>query len=84
MPVQVSDDFLEKIFLLHAASKITVDVDKQTITINDTGEQEHFEINNYKKTCLLNGYDDIDFLISIKEDVLAYEKNKELAEKNLS
>ena len=84
VPVQVSDDFLEKIFLLHAASKITVDVDKQTITINDTGEQEHFEINNYKKTCLLNGYDDIDFLISIKEDVLAYEKNKELAEKNLS
>ena len=84
VPVQVSDDFLEKIFLLHATSKITVDVDKQTITINDTGEQEHFEINNYKKTCLLNGYDDIDFLISIKEDVLAYEKNKELAEKNLS
>lgn len=84
LPVQVSDDFLEKLFLLDSKSKIKVDVEKQTITISETGEQEHFEINHYKKTCLLNGYDDIDFLISIKDDVLAYEKNRELAEINLS
>lgn len=84
LPVQVSDDFLEKMFLLDEKSKIKVDVEKQTITISETGELEHFEINHYKKTCLLNGYDDIDFLISIKDDVLAYEKNRELAEINLS
>jgi 3-isopropylmalate/(R)-2-methylmalate dehydratase small subunit len=73
LPVQVSDAFLQKIFEQPNGHTLTVDVDAQTITIDATGEQEHFDINHYKKTCLLNGYDDIDFLLSIKKDIEAYE-----------
>ena len=54
-------------------TELTVDLENQSITINSTGEQEHFEINPYKKTCLLNGYDDIDYLLSIKEDIQQFE-----------
>jgi len=75
LPVQVSDDFLQKIFSLDSTSTLTIDVDKQTIMIDATGEQETFDINNYKKTCLLNGYDDIDYLINIKDEIIAFEKN---------
>ncbi|MEP6926668.1 MAG: 3-isopropylmalate dehydratase small subunit [Ginsengibacter sp.] len=74
LPVQVTDDFLQKIFITGNASTLTVDVGKQTIVIDSTGETETFDINNYKKTCLLNGYDDIDYLISIKEEITAFEK----------
>lgn len=73
LPVQVSDAFLKKIFDQPNGSTLTVDVAAQTITIDATGETESFEINLYKKTCLLNGYDDIDFLISIKEDIQKFE-----------
>jgi 3-isopropylmalate/(R)-2-methylmalate dehydratase small subunit len=73
LPVQVSDAFLQKIFELSNTATLTVDLEKQTITIDASGEQEHFDINNYKKTCLLNGYDDIDFLISIKDEIEAFE-----------
>lgn len=69
LPVQVSDAFLQRIFLQDNNTELTVDLEKQTITINSTGEQEHFEINSYKKTCLLNGYDDIDYLLSIKKEI---------------
>lgn len=74
LPVQVSDAFLETIFLQGKDSLVTVNLALQTITINATGEQETFEINKYKKTCLLNGYDDIDFLISIAEEIKAFEQ----------
>lgn len=73
LPVQVSDNFLQKIFSLDNSSTLSIDVDKQTITIDATGEQETFDINEYKKTCLLNGYDDIDYLISNKKDIEAFE-----------
>ncbi len=73
LPVQVSDEFLQKIFLQDNNTELTVDLEKQTITIHSTGEHENFEINPYKKTCLLNGYDDIDFLLSIKEDIQKFE-----------
>jgi 3-isopropylmalate/(R)-2-methylmalate dehydratase small subunit len=73
LPVQVTDDFLQKIFSLDNAATLTIDVDKQTITIDATSEQEKFDINSYKKTCLLNGYDDIDYLISNKKDIEAFE-----------
>lgn len=73
LPVQVTDDFLQKIFNLDNAATLTIDVDKQTIKIDATGEQEKFDINSYKKTCLLNGYDDIDYLISNKKDIEAFE-----------
>lgn len=74
LPVQVTDNFLQKIFSHDNASTLTIDVDKQTITIDATGEQETFDINNYKKTCLLNGFDDIDYLISIKDEITSFEK----------
>ena len=76
LPVQVSEDFLQKIFALSNEDTLTVDLEKQTITINSTEEQESFEINSYKKTCLLNGYDDIDYLLSIKEDIQQFESKK--------
>ena len=79
LPVQVSEDFLQHLFdTLDAdpATQIDVDLEQQTIRILPTGEQEHFDINPYKKTCLINGYDDIDFLISILPDIEAFGKKK--------
>ena len=77
LPVQVTDDFLQKIFTLDNTSTLTIDVDKQIIIIDATGEKETFDINNYKKTCLLNGFDDIDYLINIKDEITAFEKQLE-------
>jgi len=74
LPVQVSDEFLQKIFALENGSTLSVDLENQTISIDSTGEQQKFEINNYKKTCLMNGYDDIDYLLSIKQDIINFEK----------
>jgi 3-isopropylmalate/(R)-2-methylmalate dehydratase small subunit len=73
LPVQVSDSFLQKIFSLENGSTLSIDVENQTIIIDTTGEQEKFNINDYKKNCLLNGYDDIDYLLSIKEEILKFE-----------
>lgn len=78
LPVQISDAFLQRIFLQDNNTELTVDLEKQTITINSTGEEESFEINSYKKTCLLNGYDDIDYLLSIASDIENYEKERTL------
>lgn len=74
LPVQVSEAFLQKIFAQEAGARITVDLEKQEVIIDATGERENFYINHYKKTCLLNGYDDIDYLISIKAEIEAYEQ----------
>jgi 3-isopropylmalate/(R)-2-methylmalate dehydratase small subunit len=74
LPVTVSDAFLEKIFAEGNTATLTVNLDAQTITIDATGAQESFEINPYKKTCLLNGYDDIDYLLSNKEEIINFEK----------
>jgi len=76
LPVQVSDAFLQRIFLQDNNTELTVNLAEQTIMINSTGEQEHFEINSYKKTCLLNGYDDIDYLLSIKEEIQQFETQR--------
>jgi 3-isopropylmalate/(R)-2-methylmalate dehydratase small subunit len=73
LPVTVSDSFLKQIFDQPATGTLTVDLEKQTITIDATGEYENFDINSYKKTCMLNGYDDIDYLLSIKKDIEEYE-----------
>ena len=73
LPVQVSEAFLQKIFQQGADATLTVNLEEQFIKIDATGEQENFEINNYKKTCLLNGYDDIDYLISMKDEIEQYE-----------
>lgn len=73
LPVQVSDEFLQKIFEQDNETELTVDLEKQTIKINSTGAEEGFAINSYKKTCLLNGYDDIDFLLSNITEIEQYE-----------
>ena len=65
LPVQVSEPFLEKIFAAIAAdpqARFEVDLPNQTFTILSTGEQASFDIDGYKKECLLNGYDDVDYL----------------------
>jgi 3-isopropylmalate/(R)-2-methylmalate dehydratase small subunit len=77
LPVQVSEDFLKKIFdavKKDPKTELEVSLEKQTIRILSTGEQENFDINSYKKTCLLNGYDDIDYLLSIKPGIEEFEK----------
>jgi 3-isopropylmalate/(R)-2-methylmalate dehydratase small subunit len=77
LPVQVSDDFLAEIFATVEAdptAQFEVDLESQTITNIQTAISVNFEINTYKKECLLNGYDDIDFLLSLKEEILAFEQ----------
>ena len=74
LPVIVSDEFLQKIFSQSNDATLTVDLEKQTITIDATNEVEVFEINSYKKTCLLNGYDDIDYLLGMKDEIIEFEK----------
>ncbi|MGI9138773.1 MAG: 3-isopropylmalate dehydratase small subunit [Sediminibacterium sp.] len=74
LPVTVTDALLQQIVAQGANDTLTVDLEKQTITIDHTGATETFEINAYKKTCMLNGYDDIDYLLSIKEEIAAFEK----------
>ena len=76
LPVTVSDAFLQQIFAQGAEDTLTVDLEAQTITINATGASEKFEINSYKKTCLLNGYDDIDYLLNMKAEIEAFEKER--------
>lgn len=76
LPVQVSEAFLQTIFEKVNANKdtkINVDLEAETVTID--GESEKFEINQYKKTCLINGYDDIDYLLNIKDKIQDYEKS---------
>lgn len=73
LPVTVTDAFLQQIFAQGANDTLTVDLEKQTIVIDKTGATETFDINAYKKTCMLNGYDDIDYLLSIKEAIEKFE-----------
>ena len=76
LPVTVNDAFLQEIFAVDADDTLTVDLEAQTITINSTGSSEKFEINSYKKTCLLNGYDDIDYLLNMKAGIEAFEQKR--------
>lgn len=79
LPVQVSDEFLAAIFIeveKDPSVELKVDLENQTITILPTGEKEYFEINPYKKKCLLNGYDDIDFLLNLRDKIEEFENEK--------
>lgn len=81
LPVQVSAEFLQKIFTSiesDSNSQLTIDLPKQTITIDSTGEFETFEINSYKKENMLNGFDDIDYLMNIKDQIGEFAKNTPL------
>jgi 3-isopropylmalate/(R)-2-methylmalate dehydratase small subunit len=87
LPVTVSESFLEKIFKAvqeDPSTRIEVDLETQTISLPEIGNgapapgsSETFEINRYKKTCLLNGYDDIDYLLSIRGDIETFEQHRE-------
>ncbi|MBO9152106.1 3-isopropylmalate dehydratase small subunit [Chitinophaga sp. GCM10012297] len=75
LPVTVTPAFLDKIFTAIEAdpkAELTVDLDKQSITIDATGESESFDINSYKKHNLMNGFDDIDYLQAMKEEIAAF------------
>jgi len=76
LPVQVSPEYLEEIFSTiekKPKSTFTVDLEKQTFTNDVTGNSIEFEITDYKKICLLNGYDDIDYLVAMKEQIEEFE-----------
>lgn len=79
LPVQVSANFLAKLFAAidtDPETEVEVNLEKQTIRLISTGESESFDINPYKKECLINGYDDIDYLLSIKDKIEAFETNR--------
>ena len=81
LPVVVSESFLKELFdsiAADPATQVTVDLPAQTITNNATGKSESFEINGYKKHCLMNGLDDIDFLLSNKDKIEEYESKRTL------
>jgi 3-isopropylmalate/(R)-2-methylmalate dehydratase small subunit len=78
LPVQVSEDFLDRIFKAietDPQTQLEVDLSKQTITILTTGDSESFDINSYKKHNLMNGFDDIDYLQAMKEEISAFAQN---------
>lgn len=82
LPVTISDAFLHKIFLsIEKNPKATfeINLENQFISISDSGEKEFFDMDPYKKICLINGYDDIDFLLSQKETILNFEANRPFA-----
>ena len=77
LPVQVSDEFLDELFTTFDEQqdfKVSVDLEKQLIRNEVSGTEESFEINTYKKYCLTNGYDDIDYLMSLEEEINAFEE----------
>lgn len=81
LPVVVSEEFLSNLFNSineDPTAEVTINLEEQSITNNSTNEKEFFEINSYKKNCLLNGFDDIDFLLSKKDDTLEWENKYSL------
>ena len=81
LPVQVSPKFLEDIFntiYKNPKTKLYVDLNKQIIKILENGNSESFEINEYKKGNMLNGYDDIDYLMNMKDSIKEFAKKTPL------
>ncbi|MDR0560073.1 MAG: 3-isopropylmalate dehydratase small subunit [Prevotellaceae bacterium] len=79
LPVLVSDSFLKQLFdsiYENAQTAVSINLENKIITNNSTGKSEYFEINAYKQQCLLNGFDDIDYLINNKSIIEEYEKNR--------
>ena len=77
LPVIVSEEFLSELFKdinNNPQASVTINLVNQMITNNSTEQSESFEINSYKKECLLNGFDDIDYLLSRKDAIEAFEK----------
>ena len=81
LPVQVSAEYSAKMFeAVNADPKtsITIDLENQKVTLDTTGESENFDINPYKKENMLNGFDDIDYLLDLKEEIKEFSKNTPL------
>lgn len=79
LPIQVSDEFLAEIFETvgkNNAAQLDVDLEAQTVTNVETGSKAEFEINPYKKSCLINGYDDIDFILNQKNLIEVFEQTR--------
>lgn len=79
LPIQVTPEYLQELFneiQKDTNTQFEVDLENQKITILATGSSSSFEINSYKKTCLMNGYDDIDFLISNKAEIEEFENKR--------
>ena len=79
LPIQVSPEFLAGIFATiekDSRAQFTVDLENQTITNDTTGESESFAIDGYKKECLLKGYDDVDYLVTLRPEVARYEQTR--------
>ena len=79
LPVQVSPAFLEDLFRAvtrDPSTELVVDLENQQISLSGPGEFEQFEIDPYKKTCLLNGYDDIDYLVSKLDSIKKFEQKQ--------
>jgi 3-isopropylmalate/(R)-2-methylmalate dehydratase small subunit len=79
LPLQVTPSFLAilmKTVQENPETKIEVDLENQTISLSDTNVNENFDIDPYKKTCMINGYDDIDYLLSKKEMIKAFETQR--------
>ena len=77
LPVVVSEAFLAELFAsidADAKTEVEVDLPNQTVTNKATGRSEHFDINAYKKHCLMNGLDDIDFLVENKQKTEQWEQ----------
>lgn len=76
LPVQVSEDFLKtllKEIKNNPEIELTINLESQTISIKSLQLSENFDIDTYKKTCMINGYDDIDYLLSKKESIITFE-----------
>ena len=79
LPVQVSDEMLAAIFKAietNPATQLKIDLEAQTIEIEGSTEKESFEIAPYKKQCLMNGYDDVDYLVSIHQEIKEFEQKR--------
>lgn len=77
LPIQVSDEILRKLLDIthkNPETVIQIDLDKQIISVPDHKIEQEFEINQYKKICLMHGYDDVDYLLSMRDNVENYEK----------
>lgn len=79
LPIQVSPEYLDILLQTisqHPDTRITMNLPEQYVMLEPEGEKVHFEIDGYKKMCLLNGYDDIDYLLSLKDKIVEFEKNR--------
>ena len=81
LPIVISEELLKKLHGLiqsDPSTRVKINLEEQTLSILPTGDNVKFEINSYKKECLLKGLDDIDFLLSMKDQITAYETNKSI------